>query len=41
MPKPVTGVGRGKRGEPIEKKRKRGAQIRNGLAAIGFDFKWP
>jgi P27 family predicted phage terminase small subunit len=29
-----TGAGRGKRMEPIEKKRKRGAQIRNGLAAM-------
>ena len=34
MPKPVTGVGRGKRAEPTEKKRRRGAQIRNGLAAM-------
>ena len=34
MPKPVTGVGRGKRREPIEKKRRRGAEVRGALAAI-------
>ena len=34
MPKPKTGVGRGKRPEPIEKKRLRGATIRNHLPAV-------
>jgi P27 family predicted phage terminase small subunit len=31
---PSTGAGRGKKREPIEKKRLRGARVRNGLAAM-------
>jgi P27 family predicted phage terminase small subunit len=31
---PATGAGRGKKREPIEKKRLRGARVRNGLAAM-------
>ena len=34
MATPATGAGRGKKREPIEKKRLRGARIRNGLAAV-------
>ena len=34
MPKPKTGVGRGKRPEPVEKKRRRGAEVRGHLPAI-------
>ena len=33
MSKPVTGVGRGKKAEPVERKRARGAYVRKGLAA--------
>lgn len=33
MPKTSTGVGRGNKAEPLERKRARGARIRNGLAA--------
>ncbi len=34
MATPATGAGRGKKREPIEKKRLRGARVRNGLAAM-------
>lgn len=34
MPKPRTGTGGGRKAEPIEKKRLRGARVRNGLAAM-------
>ena len=34
MATPSTGAGRGKKREPIEKKRLRGARVRNGLAAM-------
>ena len=34
MPKPRTGTGGGRKAEPIEKKRLRGARIRNGLPAV-------
>ena len=33
MPKVSTGVGRGNKAEPLERKRARGARVRNGLAA--------
>jgi len=34
VPKPRTGTGGGRKAEPIEKKRLRGARVRNGLAAM-------
>ena len=34
MPRPRTGTGGGRKAEPIEKKRLRGARIRNGLPAV-------